>query len=184
MTRLNLAIEVAAQAHEGQLRKSTKTPYISHPYAVGLMLAQAGCTEDMVIAGILHDTVEDTGLTLDYIREHFGEHVALIVEGCSEPDKSLSWEERKSHTLQYLRTAPWDIRVVTCADKLHNIQTISVNYQKVGDRVWERFKRGRKEQAWYYRGLVEVLCSRREGEDAIPFCKDFREEVERVFGSA
>jgi (p)ppGpp synthase/HD superfamily hydrolase len=181
MTRLNLAIEVAAQAHAGQVRKGTNTPYISHPYAVGMMLARAGCAEDMVIAGILHDTVEDTDLTLDYIEEHFGPEVARIVEGCSEPHKGDPWEERKTHTLQYLRTAPWDIRVVSCADKLHNLRTVSETYQKVGDRVWERFKRGRKEQEWYYRGLVEVLCSQREGEDAIPFCREFSEEVERVF---
>src|SRR3712207_3105258 len=121
MIRLNFAIEIAAQAHAGQVRKGTNTPYVSHPYAVGMMLSQTGCAEDMVIAGILHDTVEDTDLTLDYISEHFGDHVALIVEGCSEPDKSLPWEERKSHTLQYLRTAPWEVRVVSCADKLHNI---------------------------------------------------------------
>jgi (p)ppGpp synthase/HD superfamily hydrolase len=184
VTRLNSAIEVAAIAHVGQVRKGTNTPYISHPYAVGMMLARAGCAEDMVIAGILHDTVEDTDLTLDYIEEHFGPGVARIVEGCSEPHKGNPWEERKSHTLQYLRTAPWDIRVVSCADKLHNIQTVSETYQSIGDRVWERFKRGRKEQEWYYRGLVESLCSPHEGEDEVPFCKEFREEVERVFGEA
>ncbi|MDQ3929184.1 MAG: HD domain-containing protein [Chloroflexota bacterium] len=184
MNRLSAAIEVAAQAHAGQVRKGTSTPYVSHPCAVGMMLARAGCAEDLVIAGILPDTVEDTDLTLAYIREHFGDHVARIVEGCSEPDKSLPWEERKSHTLQYLRTAPWEVRVVSCADKLHNIQTVSENYQQIGDRVWERFKRGRKEQEWYYRGLVEVLCSQREGEETIPFCGELREEVERVFGEA
>ena len=65
------AIEVAAEAHQGQYRKGTDTPYITHPYAVGLILMEAGCTEAVIIAGILHDTVEDTDLTLEFIRERF-----------------------------------------------------------------------------------------------------------------
>src|ERR1043165_5018773 len=106
---LDLVIEVAAKAHSGQFRKGTDIPYIAHPYAVGMILARAGCAEEMIAAGILHDTVEDTDLTLEYIKETFGERVAAIVEGCSEPDKSATWEERKRHTIEYLRTAPWEV---------------------------------------------------------------------------
>ena len=179
---LDLAIEVAAKAHRGQVRKGTDIPYISHPYAVGMMLARAGCQEEMIAAGVLHDTVEDTDLTLGYIRETFGEQVASIVEGCSERDKSASWETRKTHTLEYLRTAPWQVRVVACADKLHNLRTIAAEHEKLGEAVWSRFKRGRSEQEWYYRGLVQSLCDQREGEKEIPFCAEFRDEVERLFG--
>ena len=75
------AIEVAAEAHQGQYRKGTRTPYITHPYAVGLILMEAGCSEAVIVAGILHDTVEDTELTLGFIQEHFGEYVAGIVGG-------------------------------------------------------------------------------------------------------
>jgi (p)ppGpp synthase/HD superfamily hydrolase len=182
MTKVNLAIEVAARAHEGQYRKGTNTPYISHPFTVGMMLARAGLPEDMIVAGILHDTVEDTDLSLDYIREHFGDDVALIVEGCSEPDKSLSWEERKEHTLHYLQTAPWEVRVVSCADKLHNVITINEGLSANGDDVWQRFKRGKSEQAWYYRGLVQALCSARPDQPEIPFCDALRAEVEKAFG--
>ncbi|MDD2856601.1 MAG: HD domain-containing protein [Desulfuromonadaceae bacterium] len=119
--RLNLAIQIAANAHKDQLRKGTKTPYISHPYAVGMLLAQSGCSEDAVIAGILHDTVEDTALTLDDIRMQFGDKVAEIVAGCSEHDKELEWKERKQHTIDYLALASQEIKLVTCADKLHNV---------------------------------------------------------------
>jgi (p)ppGpp synthase/HD superfamily hydrolase len=179
---LDLAIEVAAKAHSNQVRKGTDIPYISHPYAVGLMLAQAGCSEEIIIAGILHDTVEDTDLTLEYIRDTFGDEVAAIVEGCSEPDKSAPWEVRKRHTLEYLRTAPWAVRVVACADKLHNIRTIAAEHKSLGESLWSRFKRGRKEQEWYYRGLVESLCSQPESAPEIPFCVEFRDEVDRLFG--
>jgi (p)ppGpp synthase/HD superfamily hydrolase len=179
---IDLAIEVAAMAHEGQVRKGTGIPYISHPYAVGMMLARAGLPEEVIAAGILHDTVEDTDLTLDYIRSNFGERVAAIVEGCSEPDRSAHWEERKRHTLEYLRTAPWEVRVVACADKLHNIRSIASDHARLGEAVWTRFKRGPREQEWYYRGLVASLCDHpRDGDPEIPFCPALREEVERLF---
>ena len=174
------AIEVAAKAHQGQVRKASDVPYISHPYMVGMMLAKAGCQDEVVAAGILHDTVEDTDLTLDYVRERFGDRVAFIVEGCSEPDKSATWEERKRHTLDYLRTAPWEIRLVSCADKLHNARTILAARREIGDEVWQRFKRGRKEQEWYYRGLVEVLCNGGDAQD-VPFCVELRTVVDALF---
>jgi (p)ppGpp synthase/HD superfamily hydrolase len=180
---LDLAIETAARAHAGQVRKGTDIPYISHPYAVGMMLARLGCAEEVIAAGILHDTVEDTYITLDWIRDHFGEKVALIVEGCSEPDHgSLPWEARKEHTLEYLRTAPWEIRLVACADKLHNIRSVAAAREGAGENVWSRFKRGRAEQEWYYRGLVDSLCGPAGDGKEIPFCAEFREEVEKVFG--
>lgn len=179
---IDLAIEMAAKAHQGQTRKATDVPYVSHPYAVGMMLARAGCPEEVIVAGILHDTVEDTYVTLDDIREQFGDRVADIVEGCSEPHKSAPWEERKAHTLNYLRTAPWEVRLVACADKLHNIRTIAAAYRELGEEVWDRFKRGRREQEWYYRGLVVSLC----GSDAegLPFCEELRREVEALFGTS
>src|SRR5689334_15091995 len=171
---LDRAIKVAARAHAGQVRKGTDVPYIYHPYAVGMMLARAGCDEEVVAGGILHDTVEDTHLTLEWIRDNFGERVAMIVDGCSEPNHSSErWETRKAHTLAYLRTAPWEVRVVACADKLHDVQSILAEGEDAGEGVWARFKRGRAEQEWYYRGLVDSLCgagaeSREGGE--IPFC--------------
>ena len=176
------AIEVAAKAHAGQVRKASDVPYISHPFAVGILLAKAGCEDEVVAAGILHETVEDTDVTLDIIRERFGDKVASIVEGCSEPDKSASWENRKKHTLEYLRTAPWEIRLVSCADKLHNARTILAAQEEMGDKVWERFKRGRKEQEWYYRGLLGSLCGAESGQE-LPFCVPVREVVDQLFSA-
>jgi (p)ppGpp synthase/HD superfamily hydrolase len=179
---IDLAIEMAAKAHQFQTRKATDVPYVSHPYAVGMMLARAGCPEEVIAAGILHDTVEDTCVTLEEIREQFGDKVAAIVEGCSEPDRSASWEERKAHTLNYLRTAPWEVRLVACADKLHNVCTIAAAYRELGEEVWDRFKRGRAEQEWYYRGLVDSLCGGNAEE--LPFCEEFRREVGALFGTS
>jgi (p)ppGpp synthase/HD superfamily hydrolase len=182
MSTIDRAIEVAAKAHRNQVRKGTDISYITHPYAVGMMLARADCDDEVVAAAILHDTVEDTDLTLDDIREQFGDRVASIVEGCSEPDKSAPWEDRKRHTLEYLKTAPWEVRVVALADKLHNLHTIGLAHVQSGEGVWDRFKRGRAEQEWYYRGLLDVLCGPAPNGKELPFCAEYRAEVERVFG--
>jgi len=154
--RIEEAIELAAQAHDGQFRKGTRTPYISHPYAVGLMLMNAGCSETVVIAGILHDTVEDTDLTLEYIRKNFGESVADIVDGCSE-NKSLRWRERKTECIEALKTTTTEVCLVTCADKLHNLRTVISEYDDIGDAVWERFHGGLEAQAWYYQSVLGSL---------------------------
>ncbi len=179
---LDDAMAVAALAHDGQVRKGTDIPYVIHPFGVGLMLAQAGYPEEIIAAGILHDTVEDTDITLDYLREHFGGKVADIVEGCSEPDKSAPWEERKHHTLEYLRHAQWEVRLVACADKVHNLRTMVAEHKRIGEEIWTRFNRGRAKQEWYYRGLVESLCG--EGGDGreIPFCAQLEEQVNELFG--
>ncbi|MFD0674095.1 HD domain-containing protein [Cohnella sp. GCM10027633] len=180
MTLIDQAIEFAAHAHRKQKRKGTKIPYISHPYAVGLILQKAGCKEEVVAAGILHDTLEDTKATREELSERFGPAVLEIVEGCSEPDKEASWEERKQHTLDYLRNAPLTIRLVACADKLHNIRSVARDLEKHGEETWERFKRGRELQQWYYTGLVDSLghASR------FPLLEELQEAVAEVFDLA
>ena len=150
------AIEVAAEAHQGQYRKGTRTPYITHPYAVGLILMEAGCPEAMIVAGILHDTVEDTDLTLEFIQEHFGAYVANIVDGCSE-NKALRWRARKTERIEALRSASPEICTVTCADKLHNLRTIISEYDVIGDAIWERFHGEVEDQAWYYRSILGAI---------------------------
>ncbi len=173
------AIEIAAKAHADQKRKGSGEPYISHPFAVGILLYDAGYSDDVVIAGILHDTVEDTDITLDYIRSEFGENVASIVKGTSE-DKSLTWEERKKHTIEYLKTAPTEVRAVSCADKLHNLQSMYNDYNVLGEELWKKFKRGKKEQEWYYRNVAESLIPR--GGENLPLHQDLKDAIERLFG--
>jgi (p)ppGpp synthase/HD superfamily hydrolase len=151
------AIDLAAKAHATQLRKGTDTPYISHPTAVGMLLSHYGCSASVVAAGILHDTVEDGDVTLDEIDKIFGPEVAKIVEGCSEPDKSATWIPRKQHTIEYLRTAPRNVKLAAAADKLHNVTSMLTDHAEHGEALWGRFKRGREDQEWYYRGVVESL---------------------------
>ena len=182
-TLIDKAIEFAAKAHENGVRKGTDIPYITHPFSVGIILTKAGCSEEVIAAGILHDTIEETPTTLEDLVGNFGEKVADIVSGCTEPDKSLPWEERKQNMIDFLKTAPQDVRLVACADKLHNIRSIAVEYSCIGVEVWERFERGKKDQEWYYRGIVESICSEtREDEKAVLF-ERLREEVDSLFRS-
>ncbi|MGV3487181.1 MAG: HD domain-containing protein [Tuberibacillus sp.] len=157
MTILDRAIAFAAKAHDKQYRKATNVPYIAHPFSVGMILMQAGVGEDLVAAGVLHDVVEDTEATMEDLIREFGQAIADIVAGCSEPDKSLSWEERKAHTIGYLKTAPSEVKVVTAADKLHNIRSIQEDYLRLGEAIWSRFNRGKEKQAWYYTEIVKSL---------------------------
>ena len=175
------AIGFACRVHFYQTRKGTTEPYANHPLAVGHMLVHAGCDEDTVTAGYLHDTVEDgEKITLEMISKKFGYRVAGIVQGCSEPDKSLPWEDRKQHTIDYLRNAPLEVRLVTAADKLHNITTMIEDYATCGEGLWQRFNKGRERQEWYYRGVVKSLGST-EFKDH-PLCKELTASVEKLFG--
>ena len=160
--KIDLACEVAAKAHEGHPRKGKDVPYIAHPMAVAILLSRAGVSEDVIVAALLHDTVEDTGMTLNEIEKLFGLEVAGIVAGCSEPDKSRPWEERKEHTHEDLKTAAEGVWLVSCADKLQNVRNMALDYSEQGDTLWGRFRRGKEKQVWYYQGLVDSLACNRD----------------------
>ena len=178
---IDRAIELAVKAHKKQERKGTRKAYILHPFAVGVLLAKAGCSEQVIAAGILHDVVEDARVKPERIREEFGDKVASIVEQCTEPDKRRAWEKRKQHTLDILKKAGLDVRFVTCADKLHNIRTLAGDYSLLGERLWRRFRRGREDQRWYYESLVKAL--RITGGDPAyqKLYKEFKTKVREVF---
>jgi (p)ppGpp synthase/HD superfamily hydrolase len=176
------AIEFAAKAHHGQFRKGTKLPYIIHPLGVAQILIEYACSEEVVIAGLLHDTMEDTPVKLNDIEERFGARIGELVAAVSE-DKSKSWEERKQHTLNYLKTAPLEVLLLACADKLHNIKTIQEDYDKLGETLWTRFNRSRSKQKWYYQSLAGLFVSRIENETSRSIFNEFQVEVSKVFGS-
>lgn len=151
------AVVLATNAHNGQKRKGDNNPYIIHPIIVGMTLLDQGCSEAVVIAGILHDTVEDTKITLEDIEDKFGHKIKRIVKGVSEPDRTLPWRDRKRHTIEYIKKASVDERMVICADKLHNINSMIEQYLVKGDSLWEVFNGDKGEQIWYYRGLLDSL---------------------------
>jgi (p)ppGpp synthase/HD superfamily hydrolase len=183
MAMIFRAIEFAARAHRHHCRKGTRIPYIVHPLNVAKILIEFGCPDEVVIAGILHDTTEDTPVTIAEIRKEFGDNVAALVEAASEPDKSDTWENRKSHTVEFLKTAPMDVLILSCADKLDNVKSIIEDVEKQGESVWGRFNRPKDDQEWYYRALAEVFNSRAgEDETAARLFQRFALEVKILFG--
>ncbi len=176
------ALIFAARAHRHQVRKATDVPYIVHPVGVMLILQQAGEADPEVLAaGVLHDTLEDAGVSAGVLAHQFGQRVADIVVGCSEPDhKTAGWETRKQHTIAYLRSAPRDIQLVVAADKLHNLWSMAADYAELGERLWRRFNRGRPEIEWYYRSIAGSLSA---GElSAHPIVRQLNELVASFFG--
>lgn len=156
---LNKAIMFATKAHEGQVRKVDHSAFIIHPLAVGCLLADAGASEAEVVAGILHDTVEDTDVTMEDIQAAFGDEVTALVAGCTE-NKALSWEERKKQTIADLAVASEGVCLVTCADKIHNLQVSVVGIREHGPAFFAPFKRGYAEQKWYYGSIERILAER------------------------
>jgi len=181
-TKISQAIELAAKAHSGQYRKGSSVPYVWHPLSVGKLLEDTGCSSQTIVAGILHDLVEDTSVTIGEITQRFGGEVAEIVQSCSVTDRSMPWEERKKTVIDNLKTARFEVKIVVAADKIDNLRATAADLAKLGDKVWKRFNRGREKQEWYYRN---VLVSLREGAGQAtdhPLIRTLELEIERVFG--
>jgi hypothetical protein len=176
------AIEFSTKAHAGQHRKGTKIPYIIHPLGVAKILIEYGCPDHVVIAGILHDTVEDTTITLEQIKDTFGSAVADLVKAASEPDKSDTWENRKKHTIGMLKTLSKDAANLVLADKLDNIRAIGEDLERNGEGIWGRFNRPRDQQKWYYENLAAVFTDSLSAEQSRNLLDLFKAEVARVFG--
>jgi len=163
------AVDYARHLHI-ETRKGSGIPVMAHLLGVAsLVIGEAGhvdfpVTEDMAIAALLHDAVEDHGgaLRLKDIAHNFGPNVARIVEGLSDtfaadPSEKEPWEERKRAYIEQLKREPLDVQLISAADKLYNARTILDDYRKIGPEVWTRFQRGRDLQLWYFRALLEVF---------------------------
>ncbi|WKA53127.1 HD domain-containing protein [Planococcus shixiaomingii] len=172
------AIQFAAVKHAGQTRKATIIPYISHPYAVAMMLKDENQRDEVIAAGLLHDLLEDTDTTEEELREQFGEQVLSLVLAASESDKTLPWEERKQHTIDSLENRSKEELALIVADKLHNLRSIQQDVLQSGDAVWARFNRGKRDQSWYYMSLARSLKSRKED---VPLIQAFEKEVFQLF---
>ena len=136
---LQRAIAFATKAHDGQLRKGTMRPYILHPLEVGVIVARMTEDEEVISAAILHDTIEDCeGVDANVLKEMFSARVAGIVSQESE-DKSKTWMERKSATIERLKTAPIEVQMIGLADKLSNMRDIDRDYPVCWEELWNIF---------------------------------------------
>jgi (p)ppGpp synthase/HD superfamily hydrolase len=166
--RFTEAVEYARQLHT-EYRKGTEIPYMAHLLGVAaLVMGEAGgrvpVSEEMVIAALLHDAVEDHGglPRLREIEARFGPDVARMVAGLSDTfaedhDKKESWEDRKKNYLARLREESGDVLLISAADKLYNAKAILDDFKEIGAKVFERFKRGKDQQLWYFDELLKVF---------------------------
>lgn len=180
MNKMERAIQFATKAHKGQLRKISGEEYVTHPIAVGNLLKTAGFDEDVVIAGYLHDTVEDTDVTFEDIEREFGSRVVDFVKGNTE-NKTLTWLERKTRTIENVKDASIEMKALIVADKLDNIQSLSVHYEEFGDKIWEKFKGGPEQQEWYYKSVMVAAFAGIPEEEIPNFFYSLRQVIECFF---
>ena len=175
---INKAYALAKDAHKDQKRKSGE-PYLIHPVCVAIILAQLEMDKETIVGGLLHDVVEDTKYTIDDIKNEFGNEIAELVMSASEPDKSLSWEERKTHTIEETKKLPLRNKLVICADKINNLEDLMLKFQKNGKRDFSSFKRGEKQQKWYYTNVYKSLIYNEN--DNLPILKRLKNVLDIVF---
>ena len=152
------ALAYAARIHAGQIRKRTGRPYIGHLLSVTSIVIEYGGDEEMAIAALLHDAVEDQGglPRLREIRKKFGARVAHIVDGCTDSytEPKPPWRVRKLAYIERVKHEPEDVRLVSAADKLSNVRETLAELRLHGDSVFEKFQGKKEGTLWYYRALV------------------------------
>ncbi len=173
------AAAFAAEAHKGALRKGSTIPYMAHPAETAVIVSMMTEDEEVIAAALLHDVIEDAGVTQEEIREKFGARVACLVAAESE-DKSKSWIERKGATIESLKTASRDSKILALGDKLSNLRCTARDYMEIGDKVWERFRqKDPGMQGWYYTGVLQNLEDLQE----FPAYQEYAMLCHFVFGS-
>jgi len=170
------ALGYAARIHAKQIRKRTERPYIGHLLSVTSLVIEYGGDEDMAIAALLHDAVEDQGgiPRLREIRRKFGKRVAHIVDGCTDSysEPKPPWMERKRAYVQRVGSEAEDVRLVSAADKLSNARETLYEFRVHGESVFERFAGKKEGTLWYYRALIDAF--RKAGSNPLV------EELDRV----
>lgn len=175
------AVKLAVEAHSGTERRCKGFPYIIHPMEAVAIVATMTNDQEMLAAAFLHDVVEDTDVTLEQIRELFGDRVAELVRHETAPlDENLTWRERKTLQVEQLAAAPHDSKIVALGDKLSNMSGIALDYRQVGDEVWSRFHapNGKPDVEWYYRSLADALS---ELSETVAY-QEFVRLLEEIFG--
>lgn len=181
---LDRAIVFAVKAHAGTERRGKGFPYIVHPMEAVEIVATITPDQELLAAAALHDTVEDTDVTIDQIRAEFGDRIAslvgaetdVVIEGQSEEE---SWHDRKQAAINRLSKASKDAKIVAMGDKLSNMRAIARDYAVQGDALWNLFHvNDPKDHEWHYRGLADAL---RDLEDTFAF-KEFEMLIDQVFG--
>ncbi len=184
-TLLDKAIVFAVKAHANTERRGKGFPYIVHPMEAVEIVATVSNDQELLAAAALHDTVEDTDVTIEQIRAEFGDRIANLVDAESDKfeasvSETDSWRTRKQAAIDRLAKAPHDAKIVALGDKLSNMRAIARDYEQIGDKLWNLFHapNGKADHEWHYRGLASSLA-----ELAGTFAyKEFTSLIDKTFG--
>lgn len=177
--KLKAAVRFSIKTHEvyqKQKRKGKDVAYITHPLTVGLLLARVGASEDVIAAGILHDTIEDSvpekKVTRAMLAGRFGDRVArIVVSVTNKPKEQASWEERRRDALARIASYPHDSLLVRAADLVSNVSELIDDYGRDGDKVFLRFSRPKEKTLMKFQALIDAVLARWPGN---PFARDLR----------
>ena len=162
MEKVSEAIVFAVKAHDGMRRKKSDAPYILHPMEAATIVGTMTSDYDVIAAAVLHDVVEDAGVTIEEIEEKFGSRVRELVESETEDKRADlppedTWRIRKEESLEVIKnTDDMDILMLWLGDKLSNMRSFYRTWKEEGDAMWQSFnQKDVNEQAWYYRSIVK-----------------------------
>ncbi len=167
INKIQKAIKFATKTHEvyqKQKRKGRDIPYITHPLTVGIILASVHASDDVVCAGILHDTIEDSisqrKVTFEMLEERFGKNVAQLVLDVTETDKSLPWEERKKQAREHIKSFSHDSVLMKSADIISNMTDLIDNYRNEGEEIFTRFHAPKEKIIENYLATIAALIDK------------------------
>ena len=163
MELVSEAIAFAVKAHDGMRRKKSSVPYILHPMEAAVIVGTMTEDQHLIAAAVLHDVVEDAGITIEEIEERFGKRVRELVQSETENKRdhlpaAQTWRIRKEESLAILKnTEDTGVLMVWLGDKLANMRSIYRDWKVEGDAMWQRFnQKDAGEQAWYYRSIATL----------------------------
>jgi myo-inositol-1(or 4)-monophosphatase len=185
MELVSEAIAFAVKAHDGMRRKKCEAPYILHPMEAAVIVGTMSADQNLIAAAVLHDVVEDAGVSIEEVEEKFGKRVRALVESETEDKRAdlppeATWRIRKEETLEVLKNSDdISVLIVWLGDKLANMRSIYRDFKVEGNAMWQRFnQKNVEEQAWYYRSIVK-LTSRLSDTSA---WLEYKTLTELVFG--
>lgn len=184
-SRLDSALKKAAWAHEqqGQHRKGTDIPYIIHPVGAMIVASSATTDEDVLIACLMHDILEDVDSSIysaaDMERD-FGSRVVEIVRGVTKNDSITDWRAQSEAYLRHLEAeASSESVIVSLADKIHNLMSILSDYEQIGDEIWQRFTtKSMADQLWWYESILAVGMRREAPSELLSALESLLKEME------
>ncbi|MEE3343243.1 MAG: HD domain-containing protein [Bacilli bacterium] len=175
-----MALKYAIKAFWGQVRKAEpEKDSVLHSLDVAKKLEEYGFDDNVIAAGYLHDVVEDTDYTIEDIRNVFGDDIASLVEGATEEDKSLSWEERKQGTIDRIKNLDLRHKAVVACDKISNTEDLLYLFGRNGKEDYSAFSRGRDKKLWYWEGVYKSLIFNQDKN--LSMFKKLRNNIDSIF---